>query len=434
MKKIIIAALAVVLVLVAYLAQVFYMGTLNQKIYELMTVENKYYYIKNKTFEKGFFSSKANFEVVFNFEEFGYPLNSFVVLEQMLPPIKATVTLKNNIFASDNINIDIENVFHTIYSDLNIEDDNIIFDKVFLNIKANASLFNKINVKYKINDITLKPNLTLSGLNFQTELDKEGKIHSLNIDLREFSFSEVSSLDLTEKIFLKNLHYEEIIDKGVNFSDFLESYRVGSKAKFNLENLEALNISFDDIKIDGRNDVNNGKMSGIINLNIKNINSPLSKVKLDDIKAQITSNISVNFLKHLSEEGSEEGYYTLTSDEKIFFDFLATEPIIELTNLSFNSNGKKVVMKGAFKGFQEQSSTNLSIQSEALMGEIFPILNFFNIDEYFIEKDGGFALDLLLTTLGNDSKIILNGQELNLNQNGVQNFDAPSDENTTLVP
>ena len=68
------------------------------------------------------------------------------------------------------------------------------------------------------------------------------------------------------------------------------------------------------------------------------------------------------------------------------------------------------------------------------MGEIFPILNFFNIDEYFIEKDGGFALDLLLTTLGNDSKIILNGQELNLIQNDVQNFDAPSDENTTLVP
>lgn len=429
MKKIIIAALAVGLILVAYLAQVFYMGALNQKIYDFMTVENKYYSIKNKTFEKGFFSSKANFEVVFNFEEFGYPLNSFVVLGQMLPPIKATVTLKNNIFASDNINIDIENPFHKIYSDLNIKDDNVIFDKVFLNIKANASLFNKINVKYKINDITLKPNLTLSGLNFQTELDKEGKIHSLNIDLGEFSFSEVSSLDLTEKISLKNLHYEETIDKGVNFSDFLEGYRSG-KAKFNLENLEALNISFDDIKIDGRNDVNNDKMSGIINLNIKNINSPLSEVKLDDIKAQITSNLSVNFLKHLSEEG----YYTPTSDEKIFFDFLATEPIIELTNLSFNSNGKKVVMKGTFKGFQEQSSTNLSIQSEALMGEIFPILNFFNIDEYFIEKDGGFALDLLLTTLGNDSKIILNGQELNLIQNGVQNFDAPSDENTTLVP
>ena len=70
----------------------------------------------------------------------------------------------------------------------------------------------------------------------------------------------------------------------MNFSDFLEGYRSG-KAKFNLENLEALNISFDDIKIDGRNDVNNDKVSGIINLNIKNINSPLSEVKLDDIKA-----------------------------------------------------------------------------------------------------------------------------------------------------
>ena len=68
MKKIIIAALAVGLILVAYLAQVFYMGALNQKIYEFMTVENKYYGIKNKTFEKGFFNSKANFEVVFNFE------------------------------------------------------------------------------------------------------------------------------------------------------------------------------------------------------------------------------------------------------------------------------------------------------------------------------------------------------------------------------
>ena len=62
MKKIIIAALAVGLVLVAYLAQVAYMGKLNQQFFEQNIKPNDFVSFENVKFEKGFFTSKASFE------------------------------------------------------------------------------------------------------------------------------------------------------------------------------------------------------------------------------------------------------------------------------------------------------------------------------------------------------------------------------------
>lgn len=181
MKKIIIAALAVVLVLVAYLAQVAYMGKLNQQFFEQNIKPNDFVSFENVKFEKGFFTSKASFEGRIKAE--AYQLASSAEFGEWLT-FSVDMELKNNAFAKDNVIIKVQSpvfaAFQEIFSGLEMD-----FNENLLDIRAGVSLFGKVSVRTKVADIDFKEgenSFKLVGASGQSELDLSGKMLKSSAD------------------------------------------------------------------------------------------------------------------------------------------------------------------------------------------------------------------------------------------------------------
>ena len=164
-KKVIAGGIALAVIIVLYFVQVFCMGVVNQKFYEngqqsfkemqsdLQKLNGEYgiFSIQNESFERGFFTSKASFDMFIDAVAFDAPIDSEI------PPIKVIMEFKNNIFSSQNIIAHIENPFHEMLQMLaSTSGLTLDIERNLVVIKANVSLFGNANIQTKINDINLK--------------------------------------------------------------------------------------------------------------------------------------------------------------------------------------------------------------------------------------------------------------------------------------
>lgn len=406
MKKIIIAAVIAVLVVAAYLGQVAYMGTLNQKVFDIFSQPNDFVSVEDMKFEKGFFTSKANFRLYIKTD--AADLFSFG-LGQM--PISVDVRFKNNVFARDNVIISIENPFFELLKDNFGEQ--MTMDKTLLNAKISVSLFGNINTKTEFSDIDIQQNeliIKLKKLSAESKMDLKGKIYGSKADLGEL-FINVPNYYGADKIAIKNLHYDERLDKGVDFAEYVNQGFYSNKVKASIEQMQVYEISITGIESNSQSSTENGLGKGSVNTSIKSISSPLLQIQFDNINSTLEmSNISLQALVYMQNLG--ESADTLSDFNEFVRVFFDTNPSIELKSLTFKANEKNVSSKGSLKGSSKEYSINFLVESEATPSELVPPLQFLGIDQLFAQKDGKYILDFALQSDFENIKMSLNGVDI----------------------
>lgn len=405
MKKIIIGVIAVVLVVAAYLGQVAYMGTLNQKLFELSSQPNDFVSIEDIKFEKGFFTSKASFLVYLKASE--EDLFLFGGLGQM--PISVEVRFKNNVFAKDNVSVDFANPLFELLKG-SFEGENMIMDKIFLSVKASISLFGNVKLTSKLNDIDIQnPEFAIKSKNFtgETRVDLKGNIYGSKFAIDEFALSVQDYI--RHDFAFKNVRAEEILDKGISYTEyFTQPYT--SKTTGSIESVKLYDFSLTDIKSNSQTSVDkDGLIKADYTTSIKNINSPSMQVNLDDINSNFAmSNLSWAVLQNFAV-ASPVDYDDL---QGFAAEFFRSSPKIELKNLDFSANGRKVSSKGEITGSSKEYSANFFVESEAVPGEIVPLFQFLGINELFVEKEGKYILDFAFYSDYESEKVSLNGEDL----------------------
>lgn len=409
MKKIIIAAVVAVLVLVAYLAQVAYMGSLNEKIYTLITThKNDIVSIEIVDFQKGFFNHKAKVNLYIKIP------NDDMVRGMGLSqtPIPAEIHLKNNIFAKDNIIIDIENPLYEIMKGaLASSDGQMNFDKVFLRIKIALSLSQKIAVKTEFTDIDIKQQgLEFSLKNFggTLSMDTNGVLYDTVVNLDELNF-KMNVWGNTLSFFIGKTIFDSKFEAGVTFDDYLNNLTAGvaGKSKGSIEKISFDDLTITGIKYDENSSVENELINSVADINIQSITSDLKGIFLDNIRSHIEiGNFSPTFLNVL------ERYNPSINDETILMEFFASNPVVEVSDLSFNSKGKEFNSQGTLRGSLSDYHITFSAQSQAAPSEILPPFSFIGIDEFFVQKDGKYVADFLLESDYKSTKMLLNGKDI----------------------
>lgn len=415
MKKIIISVIAIVLVVAAYLGQVAYMGTLNQKLFELALQPNDFASVEDVKFEKGFFTSKANFRVYIKTE--GADLLSFG-LGQM--PISVEVRFKNNVFAKDNMSVSIENPLYELLQ--GNFDGKMTMDKVFLNIKASVSLFGNVKFTSQFTDIDIEQNkliIKLKNFIIQSQTDLSGKIYGAKVDLEEL-FVNVPQYYGADKIVLKNLHIDERLDKGVGYSEYMEQMFLAGKRDVSIEQMQIYDANLLDIKANSQSSSENGLGRANTKLTIKSASSALAQMKLDDISSTFeVRNLSLQALF----DAQILDYSENTNFDELISTFFSSKPNIELKSLTFNANGRKVSSKGALRGLDKGYEATFSVESEAVPSDIIPPLQLLGINELFVEKEGKYFLDFVLQSDFETTKMSLNGADISGNNEAIINVD-----------
>lgn len=417
MKKIIIAAVIIVLVLITYFGQVAYMGTVNSKIHALIASEldsnkNDLFTIETLDFQKGFFTSKASFHLYVKTDD---PL--LILLSQT--PILVEVYFKNNIFASDNISIDVENPFYELIQDLDVDaSEKIKIDKIFLNLKMSLSpsQTNAITLKGKVTNLDIQTKdllFKLDNFTFSYHLDENGTLYSSKGHLDEFIFNVLSDFgNLANTSFsVKNVNIEEKMDKGVHFSQYLAGINSG-ESTINIKQMNIGDFTFSEIGLNVKSMIKEelDLLDATIDLNIKNVSSP-KDVVLDNISSHTEmGNIFIPLVSYLQDYNPYVGY------DVPLMEFFASNPAIELSGLSFSSKGKEFNAQGVLRGSLDEYSLRFFAQSEAVPNEILPFLSLIgDSNELFVEKDGKYNLDFSLESDYKNNKMTLNGKDLSQN-------------------
>ena len=415
MKKIIIAVALIVLVVGAYLGQVAYMRTLNQKLFELSSQENDFVSIEDMDFQKGFFSSKANFLLYIKTEA-----TDLVSLGLGQMPISVEIRFKNNIFAKDNVNVNFENPLYELMK--GSFDGEMSMDKIFLNIKASISLFGNVKLTSKFTDIDIQQDDFLIKLNnflVESKMDVSGKFYGSKLNLDEFALSFPSYSGM-ENFSIKNLHVEEFLDKGVDYTEYLGQAFVAGKAKASIEQMQIYDFNFLNIESNSQSSSSkNGLVKASIDTTIKSIASPLMQIKLDDL----SSNLEMNNVAWEVLMDSENLSNEIIDSQEFALNFFSSFPSIELKSLNFSSNGRKITSKGDLRGSPKEYNATFFIESEAVPSEIFPPLQFLGINELFVEKEGKYILDFAFHSNYKDTKMALNGEDISSENDAIINVD-----------
>lgn len=407
MKKIIIAAVIAVLVLVAYLAQVAYMGSLNEKIYTLITTyKNDIVSVEISDFQKGFFNHKAKVNLYVKIPDDDMMMRGMGLSQT---PIPAEIQLKNNIFAKDNIIISIENpLYEVMKGALASSEGQMNFDKVFLRIKIALSLSQKIAIKTEFTDIDIKQQgLEFSLKNFggTLSMDTNGVLYDTVVNLDELNF-KMSFWGNTLSFFIGKTMLDSKFEAGVKFDNYLNNLAAG-KSKGSIEKISFDDLTITGIKYDENNSVENEIINSVADINIQSITSDLKGIFLDNIRSHIEiGNFSPTFLNVL------ERYNPYINDETILMEFFASNPVIEVSDLSFNSKGKEFNSQGTLRGSLSDYRITFSAQSQAAPSEILPPFSFIGIDEFFVQKDGKYLADFLLESDYKSTKMLLNGKDI----------------------
>lgn len=409
MKKIIIAAVVAVLVLVAYLAQVAYMGSLNEKIYSFITTyKNDIVSIEITDFQKGFFNHKAKVNLYVKIPDDDMVRGMGMGLSQT--PIPAEIHLKNNIFAKDNIIIDIENPFYEIMKGaLASSEGQMSFEKVFLRLKIALSLSQKIAIKTEFTDIDIDKEgfvLKLQKLNGILLTDANGSLYDAALNLDKFDF-KVNVWGSTLSFFIGKTIFDSKFEAGVKFDDYLNNL-AAAQSKGSIEKISFDDLTITGIKYDENSSVENELVNSVADISIQAITSDLKGIFLDNIRSHIEiGNFSPTLLNALEHYNPY-----LMDDESFLMELFATNPVIELSDLSFNSKGKEFNSQGALRGSLNDYRINFSAQSQAAPSEILPPFSFIGIDEFFVQKDGKYVADFLLESDYKSTKMLLNGKDI----------------------
>ena len=408
MKKLVVAAAVLVLVVVAYLAQVAYMGSLNQKFFELQTQDNEFLTLTDKHFEKGFFTSKASFAGVINTN--AYPFNQLAPSDAAefseLFSFEANLHFKNNIFAKENVIIELKSPAFELLSE--IFAGKVKIDKDFITISAGVSVFGKVKLKAKFADIDFKDeagSFRLVGLSSGGELDLQGLLKNTTFKIDEFIFADASG-----EFELKALNYELDYGKGVKISDYARSATEG-RGFGSIKSIKIMDITLSELKASTQSAIKKADDDELIsaksNFGIKSIVSPLFQVQISDLNGEFDmDNISLALVQALNSGD----LWMLNSP---LAAFLASNPTLSLKSLNFDSKGKKFSSKGEMTGTQEGYKLHYEALSEARLGEILPPFAMIGIDGIFIEKDGKYSLNFNAeydSKVGT-TKINLNGEE-----------------------
>lgn len=430
MKKIIIAALAVVLVLVAYLAQVAYMGKLNQQFFEQNIKPNDFVSFENVKFEKGFFTSKASFEGRIKAES--YQLASSAELGEWLT-FSVDMELKNNAFAKDNVIIKVQSpvfaAFQEIFSGLEMD-----FNENLLDIRAGVSLFGKVSVRTKIADIDFKEgenSFKLVGASGQSELDLSGKMLKSSAEIKDFTF-----VDAPTSFTMSDLAYEENYGKGVSIMEYFAGVAVadgkGSIRSVKVDDISLSELAFtsQSAKTQNQSLPEAGEMlASKVNISIKSVESPMMQIKLDDIKGEFeVENVSMEFV-----QAFYAGEFGAILPDDMLQIFFATQPVVKFSN-TFNSKGKKFNSNGDLQGTSSNYAFRYNAQSEAKLSEIFPPFMFIGIDNFFVQNGDKYSLDFKFESDFNVSKMSVNGEEINFNSDKIIFDDEGEKKNSPKNP
>lgn len=413
MKKIVIAVALLLLVVAAYLAQVAYIGSLNQKFFELQTQDNELLTLTDKHFEKGFFTSKASFAGVINTN--AYPFNQLAPNEATelseLFSFEANLRFKNNIFAKDNVIIELKSPVFELLSE--IFAGKIKADKDFLTITAGVSVFGKVKVKAKLADIDFKEganSFKLVGLASQSELDLQGLIKNATLNIDEIVIVDASSF-APFSFELKAFNYEFDYGKGIKMSEYINTLVPEGKGFGSIKSIKVADLTLSELKTSVQSAVKKADDDDLINVksnfDIKSIVSPLFQVEISDLNGEFEmDNISLAFLQALNN-----GDLMMLDSQLLAQAFFASKPALSLKSLNFNSKGKKFSSKGEMTGTQDSYKLHYEALSEARLGEILPPLAMIGVDGIFVEKDGKYALNFDLESDVRTTKININGEE-----------------------
>ncbi|MGX3097884.1 DUF945 family protein [Helicobacter sp. 23-1046] len=411
-KKVIAVGVATIVVIALYLAQVFYMGGVNQRFYEntqktakevigeLAKIDEAYghFSIANETFERGFFSSEASFDILLD----AAGLVGGGVGE--IPPITVKIELKNNIFSSQNYTARLENPFHEMLSMLaSASGITVNMDKNLIVAKANISLFGGASLEMRINDITLKAsdNELMEFKDFVTmfKIDGDGKLTSSSLHFGGFEIRNKNEAYYMKEV-VSNTKFNEPVDffgaigfKLVDYDSHTSIKSMGFKDFGN--GVEILETTFD-IKAqasDDKNSSNSGE-SETFNFNtttkIKNLNRNEndSKIALNDINAQI-----------LIKEIPVKVYYQLlvamydTKEILAMLDNASSQ--MEISDISFRKDNNDFKANGFIKKIKGDAEVevNLLLTSNVHFSELLP--GFLADIELIQNNEGRYVLEIV---------------------------------------
>lgn len=434
MKKIIIAALAVVLVLVAYLAQVAYMGKLNQQFFEQNIKPNDFVSFENVEFKKGFFTSKASFEGRIKAES--YQLASSAEFGEWLT-FSVDMELKNNALAKDNVIIKVQSPIFAALQEVFVGS-KVEFNENLLDIRASVSLFGKVSVRTKVADIDFKEgenSFKLAGVGSQTELDLSGKMLKSSAEIKDFTFVDASGY-APISFTMSDLAYEEDYGKGVSITEYFAGAAVadgkGSVKSVKIDDISLLELAFTSQSAKSKNQSlpDAGEMlASKVNISIKSVESPMMQIKLDDIKGEFeVENVSMEFV-----QAFYAGEFGAILPDDMLQIFFATQPVVKFSN-TFNSKGKKFSSNGDLQGTSSNYTFRYNAQSEAKLSEIFPPFMFIGIDNFFVQNGDNYSLDFKFESDFNLSKMSVNGEEINFNSDKIIFDDEGEKKNSPKNP
>lgn len=384
--------ISAIFLVIAYFVQIFYIGKLNQEFFNNLAKENEIYKIDNLNFNKGFFKSSASFDLILKDERY----NSFNIKDK----IPVFIKINNNFFAKNNLEVDFTNPF----KDLDVYLTNSLLAKIFINVSLNY-----IDVNVKFSDLNISDDMF-----FFKAISKDA---NLNINLNQDIFVNnvkfnAKFIDLQfangENMSFENIFYEDKYDVAIPLSVYLmrnieESImnisvdNIIYNEEYNLKNLTLNNK----VKFNDDNETFNDKLK----LKISNINmkSKFHEQNLSNLDLDLKIN---NIFKDINSQTylDEQDYY-----EKL----LSYRPNFVLDNFSFSSYDKNVSVKADVLMENYGYKANINVVSDDKMSKIFPISIIFGADDYFIEKDGKYEMNIVFDNTDlNSTKFNINGKDI----------------------
>ncbi|TKX30373.1 hypothetical protein CQA38_01695 [Campylobacter sp. MIT 12-5580] len=369
MKKSVIFSSVIIILFVLYLAQVAFVRGLNLEFFEQVSSQ---YALTDVELKKGFFSSSANF--VIDDES----------LAAFAEPIKVEITFHNSYFAPNTF---VANFFSPDSLKQSIQ------EEIFLTLNGKLKFNQSLDLEFKPTNINFNEDIfefKLEDFVLKVNVNKDSSLNSFALKTKEFDFS----LFFMQYLHFKftNFAYEERFLQPVFLQDYIDAQGiVASKSHLSAENIEL----YDDINISKVVMESMGKMGEELDdLNIK--------LKIEDFKSkQMQLNLhAINFDMNAKDLPKELlissnpwiDHESLLDNEELFELFARSKAEIMLNDFSVSSKGKKFKLSGLAKSDSSNFSVLLNAHSEILPSAIFPVLIWFDMDEFFVQKDNAYTM------------------------------------------
>ncbi|KGI55240.1 hypothetical protein [Campylobacter sp. MIT 97-5078] len=367
MKKSVIFLSIIIILFVLYLAQVAFVRGLNLEFFEQVSSQ---YTLTDVELKKGFFSSSANFMI------------DDKSLIPFAEPTRVEITFHNSFFAPNTF-------VASFFSPASLKQS--IQEEIFLTLSGKIKFNQSLDLEFKPTNINLKEGILKLKLNdfvLKANVNKNSSLNSFALKTKEFDFlfMKYSHFKFT------NLAYEERFSQPVFLQDYIDAQGiVTSKSHFSAENIEL----YDDINISKVMMESMGKVG-------EKLDDLSIKLKIEDFKSkQMQLNLHAINLDTNAKDLPKEllisstpwaDYESLFDNEELFKLFTRSKAEIVLNDFSASSKGKKFKLNGSAKSDSSNFSVLLNAHSEILPSVIFPVLAWFDMDEFFVQKGNAYTM------------------------------------------